>query len=155
MNYSIICILLVLLAIFCSGFVSVSADVIGRDGACIDDSVDPVSVAFTTEGGTDGEYGVYFFCNSHCGSCHEAIAYFEELAGDGTSLDIGLYDFASDAAYTDLYNSFKEKYHISSLAYPVLFIGDVVLEGYHAIHGNFEELYSENQRLKDEFEESE
>ena len=151
-GYSRISIVTILLLLFVTGLVPVSADIIGRNETLIDTSGDIVGVAFTTEGGTDGTYGVYFFYSSQCGSCHDAIAYFEELAGNDTAFGISQYDLASDEEHSKLYKSFKEAYNVTSLAYPAVFIGDVILEGSDTIRDQFPKLYDENQRLKDEME---
>jgi hypothetical protein len=147
---SIVIILFIFLTI---GLSPGSADVIGRNETLIENSEDIVSIAFNTEGGTDGEYGIYFFFDSQCGSCHEAIAYFEELAGKDAEFGISQYDLASNEEHKELYNSMKEAYNVTSLSYPSVFIGDVILEGSDTIRDQFLKLYDENQRLKDEMEE--
>ncbi len=129
-----------------------SADVFYRDGTRISDSSDIVTHAFETRGGTDTEWGVYLFYSTQCSHCQDAIAYFKELRASDPNLTILMYDLGLFGPEKEVYKRLKKEYHLSSLSYPVLFIGDVALEGFNEIEAHFSELYRENelQREKEE-----
>jgi len=141
--------LLLFLMCACASFPA-AAEVISHNGMILDEDASLIPLAFETDGGIDGNYSVYFFYNTHCGSCHTAIEYLNEYGSEIPDFSVHSYDLYENNEVRELYEGFKQEYNTPQLSYPVIFIGDVALEGYPSIERHFALLYEENQRQKDE-----
>lgn len=74
-------------------------------------------------------FPIQFFYNTHCGSCQEAIRYFEEFSVKNPDIKIESHDLFNNTTSFALYEEYKKQFNRSDLHYPVIFIGNVGIMG--------------------------
>ncbi len=138
-----------LITIICTTLIAACpGDVIARNGTVLREDSSLLSSAFKTPGGLDGNYSVYFFYNTHCGSCHEAIEYLQNTGRIYRDFSVQFHDLYNNEESHELFERMRDGFNSTYIGYPVVFIGDVAIDGSDSIQDHFTVLYDENQRLR-------
>lgn len=80
---------------------------------------------------------LHLFYKDDCPQCENIEAYIDSLE-DGYSIDINKYEISAEPE-REIYQTFKQKYGLTTGAYPIVFIGDKYFIGDDTIRDNLEE----------------
>ncbi|MDX8551687.1 hypothetical protein KHC33_10715 [Methanospirillum sp. J.3.6.1-F.2.7.3] len=83
---------------------------------------------------------VIFFFNTHCGACHDAMAFLDGFAPNHTEMTLLRYDLFNSTENRTIFESYKKTYNRNFLSVPSLIIGNVSVEGVQDISNHLEEL---------------
>lgn len=138
-NYGSQIITLLLLCSFAMLISSAGAEVFLKNGSAVPDGT-PIDTLTQEVQSFNEPISSAFFYNTHCGACHEALAYLDELAKTYPDIYPASYDLFNNTTNGKLFDEAKIAYNQEHISYPVVFIGPVVLEGNDAIFTYFETL---------------
>lgn len=97
---------------------------------------------------TADDISIWFFYNTHCGACHNVMAYLDEYLAANPGVVITYHDLFNSTETRELFEGKKQEYNRQYASVPVIFMGNAVLEGEHAIRTNFEPLVQGYANLK-------
>lgn len=83
---------------------------------------------------------VIFFFNTHCGACHDAMAFLDGFAPNHTEMTLTRYDLFNSTDNRTIFESYKKTYNRNYLSVPSLIIGNISIEGVQDISNHLEEL---------------
>jgi glutaredoxin len=90
-------------------------------------------------------FPVQFFYNTHCGSCKEAVRYFEEFSLNHPGITVESHDLYNNTTSFALFEEYKKQFHRPDIFYPIIFIGDVGIMGTSDIKAYTEPLVAWHQ----------
>jgi cytochrome c biogenesis protein CcdA len=91
---------------------------------------------------TPDDCSIVFFYNTHCGACHLAMSYLNEYNAAHPGVIINSHDIFNSSENKALFEQYKKEYNRSYVSVPVVYTGNLGLEGEAAIRENFDSLVS-------------
>lgn len=83
---------------------------------------------------------VIFFFNTHCGACHDAMAFLDGFAPNHTEMTLIRYDLFNSTENRTIFENYKKTYNRNYLSVPSVIIGNISIEGVQDISHHLEEL---------------
>ena len=83
---------------------------------------------------------VIFFYNTHCGACHEAMAFLDGFAPNHTEMTLTRCDLFNSTDNRTIFENYKKTYNRDYLSVPSLIIGNISIEGVQDISNHLEQL---------------
>lgn len=135
-RYCLVLLFLVIISVIAS---PVGADVYLKNGTFVTEPVSPeLLIGEITSQPNHPVPG--FFYNIHCGACHSAKEFIEEVVARRPDIRVEQYDLFNNTTNRELFEAVKTEFGRNTLSYPIVIIGPVMLEGNEAIKTYFEPL---------------
>jgi len=83
---------------------------------------------------------VIFFFNTHCGACHDAMAFLDEFAPAHPEMKLDRYDLFNSTENQTRFEDYKTEFNRNHLSVPSIIVGNMSIEGIQDIKDHLGEV---------------